>query len=310
MSPPPDLRLLVASDRLELTPAVHRAIAQLSAVCHVDLTVARVDTGGDDAGTPAPIVFDPDAAPRRIQRLELEEPDAATAIAGLSRQYLFDLVMAPAAGTSWWRRARSFRSRLLTRSNVPLWTAGHAVTAMHFHRPLRTIACLLDFEVDPGPLLQRAAAFARRMQARLHVLAVLPPVDDGALATVLTSDTPLLPAAAARRIEQWCTGADRPVVDVAVDGLRRGLQRLASSSRPDVLFVEAERWGLSWPFGFSRTLDGIGCPVICVPGGAAPGGWSFELVGGLPPVAATVRPETATGLVTPWPAGGMASRAS
>ena len=56
MSTPPDLRLLVASDRLELTPAVHRAIAQLSAVCHVDLTVARVDTGGDDAGTPAPIV--------------------------------------------------------------------------------------------------------------------------------------------------------------------------------------------------------------------------------------------------------------
>ena len=203
MSTPPDLRLLVASDRLELTPAVHRAIAQLSAVCHVDLTVARVDTGGDDAGTPAPIVFDPDAAPRRIQRLELEEPDAATAIAGLSRQYRFDLVMAPAAGTSWWRRARSFRSRLLTRSNVPLWTAGHAVTAMHFHRPLRTIACLLDFEVDPGPLLQRAAAFARRMQARLHVLAVLPPVDGRALATVPTSPAPPRPAAAGGRSEQW-----------------------------------------------------------------------------------------------------------
>ena len=309
MSTPPDLRLLVASDRLELTPAVHRAIAQLSAICHVDLTVARVDTGGDDAGTPAPIVFDPDAAPRRIQRLELEEPDAATAIAELSREHRFDLVMAPAVGASWWRRARSFRSRLLTRTHVPLWTAGQAVTAMHFHRPLRTIGCLLDFEVDPGPLLQRAAAFARRMHARLHVLAVLPPVDDGTLATVLTSDAPGLPAAAARRIEQWCAGADRPVVDVAVDGLRRGLQRLASSSRPDVLFVEAERWGLSWPFGFSRTLDAIGCPVICVPGGPHAGAWSFESVDGISPVTAAVRPGVVGGVRTPWPAGGMASRA-
>lgn len=309
MSTPPDLRLLVASDRLELTPAVHRAIAQLSAICHVDLTVARVDTGADDVGTPAPIVFDPDAAPRRIQRLELEEPDAATAIAELSRQHGIDLVMAPAAPRVWWHRTPSFRRRLLARTDVPLWTAGHSLPAMHFHRSLRTIACLLDFEVDPGPLLQRAAAFARRMQARLHVLAVLPPVDDGTLATVLTSDAPLLPAAAARRIEQWCAGADRPVVDVAVDGLRRGLARLASSSRPDVLFVEAERWGLSWPFGFSRTLDAIGCPVICVPGGPHAGAWSFESVDGISPVTAAVRPGVVGGVRTPWPAGGMASRA-
>lgn len=309
MSTPPDLRLLVASDRLELTPAVHRAIAQLSAICHVDLTVARVDTGADDVGPPAPIVFDPDAAPRRIQRLELEEPDAASAIAGLSRQHGIDLVMAPAAPRAWWRRTPSFRSRLLARTNVPLWTAGHTLPAMHFHRPLRTIACLLDFEVDPGPLLQRAAAFARRMQARLHVLAVLPPVDDGTLATVLTSDAPLLPAAAAQRIEHWCAGADRPVVDVAVDGLRRGLQRLAGSSHPDVLFVGAERWGLSWPFGFSRTLDALGCPVICVPGGPNAGAWSFESADGMSPVAAAVRPEAVGGVRAPWPAGGMASRA-
>lgn len=309
----PDLRILVASDGRVLVPAVHRAVAQLSAACHVDLTVAHVETGDSDGAPPVPLAFDLETAPRRIQRLALDEADAAAAIAGLAARRSFDLVMAPAAaGPALLRLGRaSFRTRLLARAGVPLWTAGRGLPSMHFHRPLRTVACLLDFDADPAPLLHRAGAFAQRMQARLHVLAALPPVDDSTLATVLTSDTPLLPAAAVARIERLCAGRPMPMVDVVVDGLRRGLRRLVRGCQPDVLFVDAAQWTTPWPFGFSRSLDALGCPVVCVPTGAAAGAWSFERATRLPAsAAAPVRPTAAAGGgLDPWPAEGMASRA-
>lgn len=310
---PPDLRILVASDDALLAPAVQSAVAQLSAVCHVDLTVAHVEVAGRDGAATAPLRFDLDAAPRRVQRLALDGSDAALAIASLSARRSFDLVMAPAAaGPALLRLGRaSFRTRLLARAGVPLWTAGRGLPALHFHRPLRTVACLLDFDADPAPLLHRAGAFARRMQARLHVLAALPPVDDGALATVLTSATPLLPATAVARIEGLCAGRLTPIVDVVVDGLHRGLRRLVRACQPDVLFVDAAAWATPWPFGFSRTLDALGCPVICVPNGAGAGAWSFERATSQPaPAAASLQPAVATGGgLEPWPAEGMASRA-
>lgn len=313
MSCPADLRIVVASDGRALSPAVQHAVAQLSAACQVDLAIAHVEL---DEGAPAvlsPLHFEPEAAPRRVQRLTLEGRDVATAIAALSSRHPFDLVMAPASpGPAWLRLGRaSVRTRLLARSGVPLWTAGRGLAATHFQRPLRTVACLLDFDADPAPLLHRAGAFARRMQARLHVLATLPPADDSTLATVLTSDTPLLPAAAVARIEALCAGRLRPVVDVVVDGQRRGLTRLVRSCRPDVIFVDATPWATPWPFGFSRTLDALGCAVVCVPGGAGARAWSFERVPmSVPATAMPGRPAVAGGgPIEPWPAEGMASRA-
>lgn len=303
----PDLRLLLANDGALPVP-VHGAVAQLSAVCDVDLTVAHVATGrGGD--TPRPLTFDHAAAPRRLQRLELPGANAAAAIADLCGRRPFDLVLAPGSpGNAPWRALRpSFRARLLSRIDVPVWTIGRDLPSLHFHRPLRTVACLLDFDTDPEPLLQRAAAFARRMDARLHVLAVLPPVDDGTLATVLTSDTPLLPTAAVARIEQLCAGRATPIVEVVVDGLRRGLTRLLRACQPDVLFVRAAQWATPWRSGFPGALDALACPVICVPKTTDAVVWSFEHAAALTGVTSAHdrAAAAAAGVATPWPAEGM-----
>jgi Universal stress protein family len=302
----PDLCLLAASDDRDLAPDTLGAIAQLSAACDVDLTVAHVATGGTAPAAPVHFEFALDAAPRRVQRREMWGGDAAGAVSRLCAEQPFDLVLAPArrAGAGWplWRR--SFRGQLLRLSGTPVWTAGRSVPGRHFQRPLRSVACLLDFDVDPEPLVQRAAAFARRMGARLHVLAVVPPVDDGTLAVVLTSDTPLLPAAAVARIEQMCAGRPAPIVDVVVDDLRRGLRRLVEMSQPDVLFVRAHQWVSRWPLGFSRQLDTLRCPVICVPDAVTLPDWTFERT-------TAARLLTAPGTATPapgalpgtWPAG-------
>lgn len=308
----PDLRLLLASDGAALPVAVQGAVAQLSAVCDVDLTVAHVATGGGGEA-PRPLTFEHGAGPRRLQRLELPGSNAAGAIADLCGQRTYDLVLAPGSSSSApWRALRpSFRARLLSRIDVPVWTIGRDLPSLHFHRPLRTVACLLDFDTDPEPLLQRAAAFARRMDARLHVLAVLPPVDDGTLATVLTSETPLLPAAAVARIEQLSAGRATPIVDVVVDGLRRGLTRLLKACQPDVLFVRAAQWSTPWRQGFPRALDALTCPVICVPETTDAVVWSFERAAALAGVAAAHDRAAAAGagVATPWPAEGIPSRA-
>lgn len=301
----PDLHVLVATPDHELSSDTISAIGQLSASCAVDLTVARVAGAAPDEATPRPMAFPADAAPRRTQRLELAGPDAARSVAALCAEQPFDLVLAPGETRprAWRPFRRSFRSHLLDLAGTPVWTAGRDVSGRHFQRPLRTVACLIDFEGDSEPLLQRAAAFARRMEARLHVLAVLPPIDDGTLATVLTSDAPLLPAAAVDRIGRMCAARPMPAVDVVVDGLGRGLRRLVDMAAPDLLFVRAQQWMGRWPFGCSRQLDALRCPVVCVPDALALPGWSFERTaaerpwGQLPPAPAAAR---AAG---PWPVG-------
>lgn len=273
----PDLHVLVATRDREISSDTIGAIAQLSATCAVDLTVAHVAGTTKDDAAPGPIAFPTQAAPGRTQRLELAGPDAALAVADLCAELPFDLVVAPPGRPQPWSPfRRSFRARLLELTATPVWSAGPDVSGRHFERPLRTVACLIDFQVDPEPLLQRAAAFARRMDARLHVLAVLPPIDDGTLATVLTSEMPLLPSTAVARIEQMCAARPMPAVDVVVDGLGRGLRRLVDRAAPDLLFVRARQWTGAWPLGFSRPLDALRCPVVCVPDTLAEPAWSFE----------------------------------
>lgn len=302
----PDLRLLVASRDHDLPQEVRDAVAQLSAACDVDLTVAHVATDGGAAVVPDPIDFELYATPRRLQRRELAGRDAAATLARLCSDEPFDLVLAPARrpAVAWPRLRRSFRQSLLRLAGTPVWTMGHGVPGRHFQRPIRSVACLLDFEANPERLLQRAAAFARRMDARLHVLAVLPQVDDGTLALVLSSDTPLLPAAAVSRVEQMCAGRPFPIVDVVVDSLRPGLARLVETSQPDVLFVRSHQWTGYGPFGFSRQLDALRCPVICVPDAVMVGDWTFERAPAARrlPAAAAAAPVPAPSPGA-WPAG-------
>jgi|694.fasta_scaffold48155_2 hypothetical protein len=302
----PDLRLLAASRDRDLTPEARGAVSQLSASCDVDLTVAHVTTDGDVPAPPVPFDFELHAAPRRLQRRELAGPDAARTLARLCADEPFDLVLAPTRrqGVAWPRLRGSFRERLLRLSATPLWTAGPGVPGRHFHRPIRSVACLLDFDANPERLLQRAAAFARRMDARLHVLAVLPPVDESTLALVLTSDTPLLPSAAVARIEQLCAGRPSPMVDVVVDGKRRGLGRLVEMALPDVLFVRSHQWSGGWPFSGSRHLDTLRCPVIRVPDEVSTMDWTFERATAASRLARAGERVPAKGVVEDaWPAG-------
>lgn len=215
-----------------------------------------------------------------IERLLVQDDGAVTAVAELCRTEQFDLVMAPSSGRSSVHGllAGSFRAQLLQRCCVPLWTVGDRLASSHFVGPLRTVACLVDFDDSPAGFIRLASAFADRVSARLRVLSVVPTIDEGTLAHVVTSDAPLLREHAVSRIHAMLAGCIVPDIDIAVGDRAQGLRRMLDRASADLLFVgpRQARFG-SWLSGFDRVLDRLPCPVVCVDAAASRfPGWSFQ----------------------------------
>ncbi len=279
----PDLRLLFPTTFSEACRQTGPAIAQLAGIGRLTLTMVHVVKRGA-RHAPArreldTFLADADAY-STCERIVVEADDPAVAVSEICTRDRFDLVMAPASGRLHLRRlfSQSFRARLLKHCPVPLWTAGGCLPSANFRRSIGTVACLIDFDDDPVGFLRLVSAFADRLKARVQVLAVLPPVDDGTLAEVLTSDTPLLPARAMGRIQRMFAGQEPPAIDVAVGARGRELVRMLSRCDADLLFVGPGHVARGvWPFRFSSALDGLPCPVVCVDGTSSGfSGWSFQ----------------------------------
>jgi len=276
----PDLHLLFATN---FSAACHRtgsAIGQLAGRCRLTLTIVHAIRPDDPVrqrrreldAFMADVDRDLDC-----RRLIIEGRDPAGDVAALCATRRFDLVMAPGSHRRGWQGllARSFRSRLLTQCGVPLWTAGACLPSTGFGRPIGIVSWLLDFDDEPAALLRLVSAFSRRVGAQLRVLAVVPPVDDGTLADVLSSDAPLTPARAVDRIQELWAAPDPPSIDVAVGDRGREVRRMIGRHPTDLLFVG--RRHAAEPWFFPRTLDRLPCPVVCV--GGSPAGftrWSFQ----------------------------------
>ncbi len=280
MSDAPDLHLLFATSLSEACRRTAPAIAQLAARCRLTLTIVHAVGPGDPVRQRRRDLdafmaeADRDFACRR---LILEGHDPAADVAAWCAAGRFDMLLAPASPRrGWsWPLGRSFRSYLLRQAGVPLWTAGSCLPSADFDRPIGTVSCLLDFDRDPATFLGLVSAFALRVGARLRVLAIIPPVDDGTLADVLRSDAPLVPARAVERIQELCAGGDPPEIDVAVGHRRRELRRMLTRSPTDLLFV-GQRHAAD-PWFLPRTLDQLPCPVVCADGSSAGfTRWSFQ----------------------------------
>lgn len=279
----PALRLLFPTTFSAACLQTGRAIAQLADIGQLALTMVHVVKPGSRH---MPVRRELDAfladadEYSTCERAVIEADDPAAAVAEMCTRDRFDLVMAPASDRLEWRSllGRSFRPRLLKHCRVPLWTAGGCLPSANFGRSIRTVACLIDFDDDPVTFLRLVSAFAGRLNARVQVLAVLPSIDDGTLAEVLTSDTPLLPARALSRLQRMFAGQEPPAIDVAVGSRSRELRRMLSRCDADLLFVGP---GLvahgMWPFRFSQAFDRLPCPVVCVDGTSSGfSAWSFQ----------------------------------
>jgi hypothetical protein len=276
----PDLHLLFATNFSDACYRTASAIAQLAERCPLTLTIVHA-VRPDDPVRERRRQLDAFMADADLdvdcRRLILEGHDPAGDVADLCAARRFDLVMAPGAPRRRWPGlpAPSFRSHLLTRCGVPLWTAGACLASTDFAHPIGTVSCLLDFDDNPASFLRLVSAFSRRLAARLRVLAVIAPVDDGTLAEVLTSDAPLTPARAAERIQELCAGQELPTIEVAQGERGREVRRMLGRNPTDLLFVG--RRHAAGPRFLQRTLDRLPCPVVCVDSRPmAFARWSFQ----------------------------------
>lgn len=277
-----DLHLLFPTTFSAACVNAGRAVAQLAEACRIKLTIVHVAQPGTRntrmrhqldcfLGGSEPFV--------NARRLLLEDERPADVVAELCQRTHYDLVVSPAFERLEMRHlfSPSFRARFLRQSQVPLWTAGSCLASANFTRPVKTVACVLDFDQDAESFLRLVTAFATRIRARIRVLTVVPRIDDGVLADAATSESPLMPDLALNRIQAMFAGQEFPAIDVAVGERRRGIRRMLGRCEADVVFVPRQTSLNAWSFRFARDLDRLPCPVVCLDAGVAGfKGWSFQ----------------------------------
>ncbi|MGE0393366.1 MAG: hypothetical protein AB7I25_07435 [Vicinamibacterales bacterium] len=269
----PDLRLLFATSFSAACVQAGRAVARLAEACHVELTLVHVvPPGGRNIRVHQRLeqFLHEHEVGRRCRRVLVESPDPAAAVAELCEHERFDAVVAP--GSSRWgvslSPAASFRGQLLRRSRVPVWTAGRALSAAAFHGRIATVACVLDLTSGDDAWWTAAEAFADRVGARLQLLALVPPVDEGLLTYALDARAPLTVARAVERLRALSAGCAAGI-DVQVGEGVSALNAQIARCGADLLFV-SRRWSL-------RGLDRLRCPVVSVDTASiGPVPWSFQ----------------------------------
>ncbi|MBC7926979.1 MAG: universal stress protein [Bryobacteraceae bacterium] len=283
MNTSPDLRILFPTSFSDACFRATRAVSQLADMSHVSLTIAHVcEPGGATRNTYRELdsFFAEADGYDSCRRILVESSDAVQSISDLCREDSYDLIVAPASERLVLRSLLkpSFRARLLKHCNVPVWTAGSSLHKRNFRASIRTIACLIDFESSTNSHLPLAVAFAARIGARVHILNVIPPVDEGTLLRAMDARIPLMPEVAMDKIRSAFAGRPCPEIDVAVGSMSTELPRLLKRCEADLAFVgPGQALRGTWMTRLASHLDKLPCPVVCMDGASAEfPRWSFQ----------------------------------
>jgi hypothetical protein len=275
----PELNLLYATDLTDDVALAGRAIARLAASSRVRLTVAHVLRHGAD-GTAARAALDARVAALgagAATPLLLRDDDPAAALATVCSGRGIDLLLAAEprrAALLRWIGGPTPVSRVAA-CDVPVWTLGPASARGANGAPVRSIACLVDFERRQFGLLSAAAAVARACGASLTLLHVVRPVDEGAL-LFATSARRAFSAREARQRLATLAAATGMAADLLVtEGHPHGeLPDLVAHARADMVFM-ADGALSGWPFSMARTLARLPCAAVRVDVPVAPAWWAL-----------------------------------
>ncbi len=214
-------------------------------------------------------------------RRVVAEGPVLSAIQSFTERNSFDLLMVPESDRFGLPRIghSSIRARLLKSVQVPLWTLGARVQHRGFSRPIRNIACRMAYDSPNLLHIKLAAQLADRLSAKLHLLDVIPSVDEGSLLTALHSARPLHPESALAQIGNLTSVMKYPPeVHVATGDGSSQMHNLLDRCEADLLFVgggQAIRPGL-WGAGLEAEIGASVCPVVGVDGAALDfGGWNL-----------------------------------
>jgi nucleotide-binding universal stress UspA family protein len=133
--------------------------------------------------------FFPEADHFRGTRRIVAEGDLLTAVAKESSRGL-DYVIAPVPIRFGLPRVahQSTRANVLLKHQTQVWTTGRNTVPVKLGAPARNVACWLDAPSGDNHHVRRACDYAAEVGARLHLLHVIPTMDEG---TITESPMPL-----------------------------------------------------------------------------------------------------------------------
>lgn len=180
-----------------------------------------------------------------------------------------NLIVAPASDPIGVPRIgdRSLRARLIDECGVPVWTIGRRVRVPKLLRPVKNVACWLDFHLPGAPHLPFAIEYAHRLGANLHVLRALPTIHEGSLALAAQKkNLALHPDAASHEIAQLCSQSPvRTHIHVTQGEGRRALCKMLDECDADLVFLRNDEWFLARWLGLGLRLgDFAPCPCIYI----------------------------------------------
>ncbi len=265
IGPRGEFRMLLATDPMTACGDAELAIAQFARVGMVRVDVVHVLKPGGLTREIWQRLRDTLAGPLSgtVDHHIVEGVDPAETIATFCGNGNYDLLMAPASSRhDWWLPwHRSVRAAILRRSPVPVWTTGARHLDSLHRRQVRHVGCFLSLETGSDTHVRWAADFATRLGARLHLLHVVPPIDDGTIAAAFELDRPLCADEAHSRLQKWIVGGVDAATTVAVGTRRQEIGRLVQAEAVDLLCIASQ--DALRGSRMSPGLRAVPCPVVC-----------------------------------------------
>lgn len=191
---------------------------------------------------------------------------ALDAVRQLRSEGPVDLVVAPAGASRSLPRfgRRSLRSRLVNEPGIPVWTFGGATSAQRLSRSAGQVVCCVEIGRSGRAQVRLASEYARSLNATLHLVQLLPDIDEHSISLAESDhcDAADLVAAAHR------AGAG-PRLAPGVRVAHRGqLAALLRDCDADLVFLDsAHAVGRQWLGLRTRAfVDQLPCPTVCVDG--------------------------------------------
>jgi nucleotide-binding universal stress UspA family protein len=181
-----------------------------------------------------------------------------------------DLVLVPAGSYRWWNRLRSrpAAARIASSTDRPVW-----FDQLPIRRPataFRSVLCVVALDGTDDPLLQFSEEVARRSDATLILLHVVPDVSEALIAygTPGMDDRPLSREVAEKRLRELTAGLSHPhLTAIATGSAYRSIAKLAREHQADVVITGRRKRAMAG-LDAGAVLSWVSCPVIAVPVGA------------------------------------------
>jgi hypothetical protein len=184
----------------------------------------------------------------------------------LSQSQGIDLVICPASDALGWPRLghRSLRARIIHEKGLPVWTIGRHADVTKLKRPVKNVACWLDFGPQPPVHLNLATEYASAVGARLHLLHALPEMEEG-LILPFDGNRPLHEDGVRRAFVSLLDHTPvNPEIHIAARDGRSERAKLIERCDADLLFAAADNFPLTdWIRSDIDRVDRYACPTIC-----------------------------------------------